>query len=53
MSSLIREVIPALLGFLYIAVGVYFVLLAGRLVQAVEKIADKFENLRPPTQSSS
>lgn len=49
MIPLIREVTPALLGFLYIAVVIYFVLLAGRFVRAVERIADKFENTRPPS----
>lgn len=53
MTQLIRELIPALLGFLYIAVVIYFVLLAGRFVRAVERIADKFESIRPPTLSSS
>lgn len=46
-------IFPVLFMILYIAIYIYLVWLAGRLVQAVEKIADKIGKSRPPTESEN
>jgi len=44
-------IIPVLLMIIYLGVIIYIISLAGRLVRAVERIADKFENFQPPAKS--
>jgi len=36
---------------IYLGVVIYIISLAGRLVHAVERIADKFEDFQPPMES--
>ena len=43
MASIFRF-LPSLMMIVHIAVYIYIVLLVGRLVRAVEKIANKIEN---------
>ncbi|MEE9370411.1 MAG: hypothetical protein V3W45_02965 [Sedimentisphaerales bacterium] len=44
-------IIPILFMLIYLGVVIYIISLAGRLVHAVERIADKFENFQPPMES--
>jgi len=46
-------IFPVLFMILYIAIIIYLVWLAGHLVRAVEKIADKIGKSRPPTESEN
>ena len=46
-------IIPVLFMLIYLGIIIYIISLAGRLVRAVERIADKFENIRPPTESEN
>ena len=46
-------IFPVLFMILYIAIYIYLVWLAGRFVQAVERIADKIGKSRPPTESEN
>lgn len=53
MAVISKLISPILFMIIYIAILTYFILLAGRFVRAIEKIADKFENIRPPTESKN
>ncbi len=53
MAVISRLIFPTLFMIFYIAILIYFISLAGRLVRAVERIADKFENIRPATESEN
>ena len=44
-------IIPILFMLIYLGVVIYIISLATRLVHAVERIADEFENFRPPMES--
>ena len=44
-------IIPILFMLIYLGVVIYIISLAGRLVHAVERIADKFEDFQPPMES--
>jgi len=50
IAAMVSSILPILLMIIYVGVIVYFILLAGRLVRAVERIADKFEK-HSPTES--
>lgn len=45
-------IIPVLLMIVFVGVLIHIVSLAGRLVRAVEKIADKVDNIPPPRVSA-
>ncbi len=46
-----QVIITILFMLIYLGVVIYIISLAGRLVHAVERIADKFENFQPPMES--
>ena len=43
-----EAIIPVLFMLIYLGIIIFMISLAVRLVRAVERIADKFENIRPP-----
>jgi len=47
IAAIVSGILPTLLMIIYVGIIIYFVLLAGRFVRAVEKIADKFEKYSP------
>ncbi len=53
MAVTSQLIFPTLFMIFYIAILIYFISLAGRLVRAIERIADKFDNIRPPTESEN
>ena len=53
MIGMITAIFPVLFMVLYIAIIIYFVWLAGRLVRAVERIADKIGISHPLTESEN
>ncbi len=46
-----QVIITMLFMLIYLGVVIYIISLAGRLVHAVERIADKFEDFQPPMES--
>jgi len=46
-----QVIITMLFMLIYLGVIIYIISLATRLVHAVERIADEFENFRPPMES--
>ena len=53
MAAIATAIFPAFFMILYMAVIIYFVWLAGRFVRAIEKIADKIENIHASTKSEN
>ena len=44
IMAIISQILPALMMIAYFGVYIYIILLVGRLVRAVEKIASKIES---------
>ena len=49
VTNIIPGMLMTLLMFVYVAMIIYILWLATRFVRAIEKIANKFGNVRPPT----